>query len=150
MRKRWYLHVHTWRLLNVFAIFNVHIPNKIFSKAVLVLQSDAVLSVLINTNQTYVECVVHLHDGLEPKIRCRVTLEKMCYCSMCICYLLSWGVSHTLVEKHGFIVSWTGCAFMYNNKSILNLCCITGFFIERLSGWDWLLSRALESFLSFR
>lgn len=63
----------------------VYIPNKIFSNAILRLRSGLVFSMLVNIKQSYVECVVHLHNGLECKIKCRVTLEKISVCSMCMC-----------------------------------------------------------------
>lgn len=62
----------------------VYIPHKIFPKAIFMLKSGLVFSMRVNIKQSYVECVVHLHNGLESKIKCRVTLE-MSVCSMCIC-----------------------------------------------------------------
>lgn len=66
-------------------LLNVHIPNKIFSKVIFMLKSGLVFSVLVNIEQSCVECVVHLHNGLESEIKCRVTLETMSVCIMCIC-----------------------------------------------------------------
>lgn len=63
----------------------VYIPNQIFSKAVFMLKSVLVFTMLVNIKQSCVECVVHFHNGLESKINCRVTLERMSVCRMCIC-----------------------------------------------------------------
>lgn len=54
----------------------VYILNKIFSKVIFILKSVYIFSVLVNIKQSCVECVVHLHNGLESETKCRVTLEK--------------------------------------------------------------------------
>lgn len=144
-----------WMFFLAFVILkqllNMYIPNNIFSKAILVLKSGLAFSVLVNISQNYVECAVHLHNGLESKIKCRVTLEKMCVCSMCICYLFFWEVSHSLVEKHDALVplelAVPLCVRIKIKKSLLQHCLLHRE-NKLLPGID--SGSTLENFPSFR